>query len=208
MRELVFILLLVGSAPSVAPTSSGPLTPTNALPRAGIANGNPCLHAGFGATLEQAGEGEEIMEALKQCASVILTDDSEQILFVYQERQRYGFPGGVVDLGETPPQAAVREAKEEVNVEVSLEYLVGTYLLRGGGLPDIFASVYKGRILSGEPKTDGHEILRVDWLEPHTPPIPLLPDAAAALPDFLAGKKGVVKDFWRTETLPFAEGES
>ena len=139
----------------------------------------------------------KMMGVLKQCAAVILVNERGQVLFVFQERGRYGFPGGVVDVGETPPMAAFREAKEEANVEVGLEYIVGTYFLRGGGLPDIFATVYKGCIRSGTLKPDGREIIRLAWRDPRHPPTPLLSDAKAALPDFLAGRRGAVRDYWR-----------
>ena len=137
------------------------------------------------------------MKVLRRCASVILTNERGQVLFVYQERGCYGFPGGVVDAGETPPAAAIREAKEEVSVEVGPEHIVGTYFLRDGGLPDIFATVYKGYIRSGTPEPDGREITRLEWRDPQHPPTPLLSDARAALPDFLSGQRGVVRDYWR-----------
>jgi len=43
---------------------------------------------------------------------------------------RWVFPGGYVDRGETVADAAVREAKEEVNLEVQLVSLLGVYSYR------------------------------------------------------------------------------
>jgi len=146
------------------------------------------------------------MEPFRQCAAVLLEDERGRVLFVYQRRGRYGLPGGVVDHGETPPMAAVREAKEETGLKVALEYVIDTYLLRGGGQPDLFASVYRGQVLGGElGAADAQEILSVDWFDPRNPPTPLLPDAVAALPDFLKGEKGVVQDYWRTGYAPSSE---
>ena len=50
------------------------------------------------------------------------------------ERHRAGldyfvFPGGGVDEGETPEQAAVREAKEELGIEVAIKQKVAEILL-------------------------------------------------------------------------------
>jgi mutator protein MutT len=55
-------------------------------------------------------------------AGVVLIEDDKVALI---ERHRAGldyyvFPGGGMDLGETPEQAAVREAQEELGVEVAI----------------------------------------------------------------------------------------
>lgn len=140
----------------------------------------------------------QIVKPFRQCAAVILTDDRGRVLLLWQPRQSYGLPGGVVESGETPPQAAIREAREEIGVDVKLEYLIGSYLMRGGGWPDIFASVYKAYVVSGEPHAaDPNEVLRLEWFEPPELPSVLSADAKAAIPDFYAGKRGVVGDVWR-----------
>lgn len=132
------------------------------------------------------------------CAAAILTDAEGRVLLLWQPRGKYGLPGGVVEPGETPPQAAVREAREEIGVEIGLEYLVGTYHLRGGGKVDIFSSVYKAHVISGEPHVaDENEVLRLEWVAPGYLPSPISNDACVALPDFWAGKRGVVQEVQR-----------
>lgn len=56
-------------------------------------------------------------------AGVVLVQDGKVALI---ERHRAGidyfvFPGGGMDEGETPEQAAVREAKEELGIEVAIK---------------------------------------------------------------------------------------
>src|SRR5262245_22361964 len=59
-------------------------------------------------------------------AGVVLIEDAKVALI---ERHRAGleyfvFPGGGVDEGETPEQAAIREAMEELGVEVAIKQKV------------------------------------------------------------------------------------
>ncbi|MPY65188.1 NUDIX hydrolase [Deinococcus sp. SDU3-2] len=140
----------------------------------------------------------------RQCAAVLLTNGRGEALLVRQAYggQFWGLPGGVVDPGETPLGAAMRETQEEVGMEVALEGVVGLYLLQGGGWPDIQAYVFAGRIVSGEPTLAApQELSTLAWCALDEWPSPLLPDAQAALEDLRAGRVGAVRTVQRHISL-------
>lgn len=141
----------------------------------------------------------------RQCSATLLQNVDGHILFIRQNygKKFWGFAGGVVDEGETPLQAAVREAKEEVGLEIKLTGLLGCYLLTGGGWPDIQAYVFVGESQATALQLDPAEIAEALWLPPEQAPDFLLPDVEAALQDWQAGRRGVV----RSVTRRFAMGD-
>lgn len=57
-------------------------------------------------------------------ASIVLYDAAGHVLVVKAHNKPYwSFPGGVIDKGETPMQAAIRETEEEVGLTVSEDSL-------------------------------------------------------------------------------------
>ena len=57
-----------------------------------------------------------------------LFDDCGRVLLQRRgDSGKWGFPGGAVELGETPEETAVRELKEETGLDVEVESLIGIY---------------------------------------------------------------------------------
>ena len=92
-------------------------------------------------------------------ASVAVFDERRRVLLVL-ERDEWSYPGGRLEPGETPEQAAVREAREEAGIEVELGPLICTRQWPDGFLLHVFA----GTIAAGRPHAPPG-ILEVGWFD-------------------------------------------
>ncbi|MDN7243047.1 NUDIX domain-containing protein [Planococcus sp. N028] len=83
---------------------------------------------------------------MRDRSSVILIQEGKVALIkrVFEGDMYYVFPGGGVDPGETPEQAARREAFEELGVEVEVQALVA--VVEHNGTQFFFSA----QLLSGE----------------------------------------------------------
>lgn len=59
--------------------------------------------------------------------SIILDDENRVLLCKRRDKDLWNLPGGRVEQGESPWEAAIREASEEINVSIVIEKLVGVY---------------------------------------------------------------------------------
>ncbi len=53
-------------------------------------------------------------------AAVLVLDEDEKLLFVKTSRRGWEIPGGQVDIGERPSEAATRETAKKSGIEVKL----------------------------------------------------------------------------------------
>ena len=73
-----------------------------------------------------------IMKTIEVAAAVIV-DSFENITEVFATERGYGefkgqweFPGGKIEVGETPQQALIREIQEELTVKIKVGKLIDT----------------------------------------------------------------------------------
>ncbi len=61
-------------------------------------------------------------------SSAIVVDDENRILLQRRsDSGNWALPGGVMDIGETLADSAIREVKEETGFDVQIERIVGVY---------------------------------------------------------------------------------
>ena len=88
----------------------------------------------------------------KLAAGVVATVEGKVLLLRRAIEPAYGawvFPGGFVDRGEHPEEAAAREALEEAGVTVRLDGILGIYSHPPGSA--VVLVVYHGEVVEGTP---------------------------------------------------------
>ncbi|MFI6817236.1 NUDIX hydrolase [Nonomuraea sp. NPDC050328] len=110
--------------------------------------------------------------SLVPSVNVIVTNGAGEVLMIRRtDNDNWAVPGGAIDLGESIPQAAVRETLEETGIACEITGLVGTYsdprhvilYTSNGEARQEFSLVLTGRAVSGEP-TPSDESREVRWV--------------------------------------------
>ncbi|GAA5082361.1 ADP-ribose pyrophosphatase YjhB (NUDIX family) [Thermocatellispora tengchongensis] len=66
--------------------------------------------------------------SLVPSVNVIVTNEAGDVLMIRRsDNDNWAVPGGAIDLGESLPQAAVRETLEETGIRCEITGLAGTY---------------------------------------------------------------------------------
>lgn len=105
------------------------------------------------------------MKYEKSCGAVVF--DGNKVLIIQQVKGHWGFPKGHVEDGETEVQTAVREIKEETNLDVEIDEskrFVEHYSPEEGIEKDVVFFVAKK--VGGEVKVQEEEVKDTEWLTP------------------------------------------
>lgn len=108
------------------------------------------------------------MGEVTQIAGVLIQDENGNYLAVQEKKDRvhglWNWPAGHVEPGETPPAAAVREAKEETGLDVEIidEKPLIEYL--GTKVTTKHVQIYRARVIGGTLAHREGELLDADYL--------------------------------------------
>ncbi|GFE14771.1 NUDIX hydrolase [Streptomyces glebosus] len=133
--------------------------------------------------------------SLVPAASAVVVDDSGRVLL--QRRRDNGMwalPGGVMNIGESLPDCAVRETREETGFHVEVVGIVGTYTnphhvfaYDDGEVRQEFSICFLARPLGGQLAVS-EESTDVRWFEPgEIDALPMVPSIRKRLNDWRDG---------------------
>lgn len=103
-------------------------------------------------------------------SAVVRNDDGQILLARRSDTGRWSLPAGVIDPGEQPADAIVREVLEETGVHVEIERVggVGTHpvVYPNGDRCEYLNVWFRCRAVGGSPEGYDDESLEVGWFHP------------------------------------------
>ncbi len=75
---------------------------------------------------------------------------NNKIVLVKNERHEWEPPGGKIDPHETPEQCVLREIKEELNVDATIDCLLDSWIYKVGGKVSVLCIIYRCKPLQTE----------------------------------------------------------
>lgn len=105
------------------------------------------------------------------CSGAAILDDNNRILLQKRtDKNCWSFPGGVMDLGESFEETAVREVKEETGLDVKVRELIGVYSkysdeYQNGDRSQPVLVFFKCSVVGGELRCDGDETSELKYFD-------------------------------------------
>ena len=98
----------------------------------------------------------------------VFNDKGDVLLQKRTDSNKWGFPGGAIEIGETPQMAAVREAKEETGLDVEVGKLIGIYTdldmkYPNGDEAQSIMIAFELKVIGGELSCDKEETLELKY---------------------------------------------
>jgi len=111
--------------------------------------------------------------AIKPAAAVAIFDDENRLLLLKRkDNDKWTMPGGTMDFGESLADCAIREVKEETNLDIGLVDIVGIYTdpnilieYSDGEVRQEFTVVYFGKVAGSLDVAIDDESKESQWVE-------------------------------------------
>jgi 8-oxo-dGTP pyrophosphatase MutT (NUDIX family) len=125
-------------------------------------------------------------------AGLVRDETGNALLLQRRDNGLWGFPGGILEVGEDARTAVSREVREETGLRVEARRLIGLYTspsfhitYPNGDEVQPFIAFFECEVVGGEPRPQASEVLELRWYDLTDPP-ELQPCCAAKAADAIA----------------------
>ncbi|MBE5793412.1 MAG: NUDIX domain-containing protein [Clostridiales bacterium] len=130
----------------------------------------------------------------------LLNEKGQVLLQKRGDSGLWGFPGGAIELGESPEAAAIREVREETGLEVETGSLIGVYTdcqmsYPNGDQAHSICLAYELRQTGGTLGSDDPETEALCWFSLDEKPALFCRQHQALWEDLQQGHRGVTRTF-------------
>ena len=105
------------------------------------------------------------MRKVKSCGCIII--ENNKVVLIQQKKGNWGFPKGRIEKNETEVETAIREVKEETNLDVKIEdpdkKYIDTYFAKKNEFKEVI--YFLAKRIGGEIKPKENEIKNVEWVD-------------------------------------------
>ncbi|WP_102691897.1 NUDIX domain-containing protein [Rummeliibacillus pycnus] len=115
-------------------------------------------------------------------AVIIFNDENQVLLQKRTDVGLWGIPSGHIEIGETVSEAAIREVKEEANLDIRIKKLIGIYSdpssqvfeYPNGQVVHFITTCFLAEITGGDLKCNSNESLDIKFFDQQNLPQDLL----------------------------------
>lgn len=133
-------------------------------------------------------------------ALTLIFDDDGKVLLQKRSKDEeiWSFPGGMMELGESAEETAVRETKEETGLDVEITSLFGVYTkyfhqYGNGDNVQPIAIVFNSHIIGGKLIVDGTETHDLRYFKPEEAPKLFTPQNDDILEDICQNRVNIFR---------------
>ena len=105
------------------------------------------------------------MKQEKSCGCIVINDKNE-VLLVHHNKGHWDFPKGHVEIGETEVETAIREVKEETNIDVEVNEKY-RYIVEYSPKEDVVKEVvfFLAKNINNDKNAQLEEVYEVEWIK-------------------------------------------
>ncbi|MCL2499767.1 MAG: NUDIX domain-containing protein [Defluviitaleaceae bacterium] len=134
------------------------------------------------------------------CSGACIVNENNEILLQKRNKEDdiWGIPGGIVEIGESIEEAAIREVKEETGLDIKIENLIGVYSkyffeYHNGDKAQTICYAFRANVIGGTLNIDNNETYDLQYFNRHNLPTLFAQQHTDMINDFFDKKVGVYR---------------